>query len=104
MKGEHCPMRLKDVLTNEERQRVDELKLLLMDAFGDKQRAILVAEINEILDSAEERYYEMLKASEEQSAAIDFKSRKNESLAKRISNLRKHTRRLHNKFSKVASY
>ncbi|MEM5013944.1 hypothetical protein WKH57_24850 [Niallia taxi] len=88
-------MRLRDVLTNEEKEKVDELKLLLMDAFGDKQRAIIVSDINEILDSAKARYYEMLKASEEQSAAIAFKSRKNESLAKKISNLRKHSRRLH---------
>jgi hypothetical protein len=42
-------MRLLDVLTDEEKQKVDELKLLLMDAFGDKQRAIIVSDINEIL-------------------------------------------------------
>ncbi|MCM3216815.1 hypothetical protein M3612_20215 [Niallia taxi] len=88
-------MRLRDVLTNEEKEKVDELKLLLMDAFGEKQRAIIVSDINEILDSAKARYYEMLKASEEQSAAIASKSRENESLAKKISNLRKHSRRLH---------
>ncbi|MGG4409452.1 hypothetical protein ABER75_12030 [Niallia taxi] len=94
-------MRLRDVLTNEERQRVDELKLLLMDAFGDKQRAIIVAEINEILDSAEERYYEMLKASEEQSATVEFTAKRKESLAFKISNLR--NRRRLSKLSKVAS-
>ena len=94
-------MRLLDVLTDEEKQKVDELKLLLMDAFGDKQRAIIVSDINEILDSARARYYEMLKASEEQSATVEFTAKRKESLAFKISNLR--NRRRLSKLSKVAS-
>ncbi|GKU84244.1 MULTISPECIES: hypothetical protein [Niallia] len=94
-------MRLLDVLTDEEKQKVDELKLLLMDAFGDKQRAIIVSDINEILDSARARYYEMLKASEEQSATVEFTAKRKESLAFKISNLI--NRRRLSKLSKVAS-
>ncbi|MEK4671159.1 hypothetical protein [Niallia sp. FSL R7-0271] len=94
-------VRLRDVLTAEEKQRVDELKLLILDAFSDKERYVLEQEVREIFDTAKARYYEMLNASEEQSATVEFTAKRKESLAFKISNLR--NRRRLSKLSKVAS-
>ncbi|MDE5055363.1 hypothetical protein NDK25_24400 [Niallia taxi] len=93
-------VRLRDVLTNEEKQRVDELKLLILDAFSDNERYVLGQEVREIFDTAKARYYEMLNASEEQSAAVEFTAKRKESLAFKISNSR--NRRRLSKLSKVA--
>ena len=46
-------VRLRDVLTAEEKQRVDELKLLILDAFSDKERYVLGQEVREIFDNAQ---------------------------------------------------
>jgi hypothetical protein len=50
------PKRLKDLLTEEEDIKLQELKMELLVAPNDKVRTMIMTQINEILDSAENRY------------------------------------------------
>ncbi|MEK3992756.1 hypothetical protein [Robertmurraya sp. FSL R5-0851] len=50
------PKRLKDLLTEEEDIKLQELKMELLAAPNEKVRTIIMTQINEILDSAENRY------------------------------------------------
>ena len=50
-------MRLKDILTKEEDIKVEELKMELLDARGDKERNLILKDINEIFETAKRRYY-----------------------------------------------
>lgn len=50
------PMRVKDLLTEEEDIKLQELKMELITAPNDKVRTMIMKQINEILDSAETRY------------------------------------------------
>jgi hypothetical protein len=58
-------MRLKDILTKEEDNRVQALKLELLEAHNKKEAELIMAEINEIFQTAKERY-KAINASEEQ--------------------------------------
>lgn len=49
-------MRLKDILTEEEDNKVEELKMELLDAHNSKERELILAEINEILEASNKRY------------------------------------------------
>lgn len=50
-------MRLKDILTKEEDIKLQELKVDLLDAPNGKVRKLIVAEIDEIFETAKRRYY-----------------------------------------------
>lgn len=50
-------MRLKDILTKEEDLKLQELKMDLFDAPNETVRKLIVAEIDEIFESAKHRYY-----------------------------------------------
>jgi hypothetical protein len=65
MKGERPMRRLRDILTKEEDTRVQALKMELLDAHNKKERELIMAEINEIFQTAKERY-KAINASEEQ--------------------------------------
>jgi hypothetical protein len=58
-------MRLKDILTKEEDNRVQALKLELLEAHNQKEAELIMVEINEIFQTAKERY-KAINASEEQ--------------------------------------
>ncbi len=61
-------MRIKDILTAEEDNKVQELKLELLEAHNEKERSLIMAEIEQIFDSAKKRYYSMLNGTNEQAA------------------------------------
>ena len=50
-------MRLKDILTKEKDLKLQVLKMDLLDASNEKVRKLIVAEIDEIFESAKRRYY-----------------------------------------------
>lgn len=64
-------MRLKDILTEEEDNKVEELKMELLEAHNEKERQLILAEINEIHETAKKRYYSMLSGNNEQAASLE---------------------------------
>ena len=50
-------MRYKDILTKEEDMRIQNLKIDLLDAPNEKARNLIIAEIDEIFETAKRRYY-----------------------------------------------
>lgn len=50
-------MRYKDILTEEEDTKIQDLKMDLLDAPNEKVRKLIVAEIDEIFETAKRRYY-----------------------------------------------
>lgn len=50
-------MRYKDILTEEEDTKIQDLKMDLLDALNEKVRKLIVAEIDEIFETAKRRYY-----------------------------------------------
>lgn len=56
LNGTNEPIRLKDLLTEEEDIKLQQLKEELLDAPNDKVRTLIMAQINEILDAAESRF------------------------------------------------
>jgi hypothetical protein len=56
LNGTNEPIRLKDLFTEEEDIKLQQLKEELLDAPNDKVRTLIMEQINEILDAAESRY------------------------------------------------
>jgi hypothetical protein len=50
-------VRYKDILTEEEAARIQDLKMDLLDAPNEKARKLIVAEIDKIFATAKRRYY-----------------------------------------------
>lgn len=65
-------MRLKDILNEEEDKKLQELKMKLLDARSDKQRALIRHEIDQIFNVAKKRYYSSLNGLNEQAAAFAY--------------------------------
>ncbi|KZE67973.1 hypothetical protein AWM68_17525 [Fictibacillus phosphorivorans] len=60
--------RMKDILTKEEDQKVNELFIELLDAHSKKEAKLIKKEIDEIYETAKERYFSSLKGNKEQSS------------------------------------
>lgn len=63
-------MRLKDILTEEEDNKVQELKMELLDAHNDREREMILEEIDEIFEAAKRRYYSTI-GNKEQAATVE---------------------------------
>lgn len=48
---------LRDIMTEQERRDVDELKMDLLDAMSDRERAEIQSDIDKIFTQAKSRYY-----------------------------------------------
>ena len=48
---------LRDIMTEQERREVDELKMDLLDAMNDRERAEIQSDIHKIFEQAKSRYY-----------------------------------------------
>jgi hypothetical protein len=48
---------LRDIMTEQERRDVDELKMDLLDAMSDRERAEIQSDIDKIFEQAKSRYY-----------------------------------------------
>lgn len=64
-------MRLKDILTEEENNKIEELKMELLDAHNETERNLILVEINDIHEAAKQRYYSMLNGNNEQAATLE---------------------------------
>jgi hypothetical protein len=58
--SESSPPRLKDILLAEEKEKIDELKVDLLDAWSDRERKSILNEVDYILEQAKNRYYQTL--------------------------------------------
>ncbi|WP_282156327.1 hypothetical protein [Cytobacillus gottheilii] len=63
-------MRLRDILTEEEDQKVRDLKMELLDAHNETERQMILDEINEVFETAKQRYYSNFR-NEEQAAFLE---------------------------------
>ncbi|MFT9494372.1 MULTISPECIES: hypothetical protein [Bacillota] len=64
-------MRLRDILTEEEDQKVQDLKMELLDAHNEKERQLILEEIKEIFETAKRRFYSNYE-NKEQAASVEL--------------------------------
>lgn len=63
-------MRFKDILTEEEDKKIQELKMDLLDAPNERVRTLILDEIDEIFETARHRYYSTI-GNKEQAATVE---------------------------------
>jgi hypothetical protein len=65
-------MQLKDFLNANEFEKFNELQLELLDALNKKERTLIQAEIDQILNSARSRYESLMSGNKEQSLTYEL--------------------------------
>ena len=65
-------MQLKDFLNANELEKFNELQLELLDAHNKKERTLIQAEIDEILDTARSRYESLMSGNKEQASTYEL--------------------------------
>jgi gas vesicle protein len=63
--------KMRDILTKAEEQKIDELLIELLDAHSKKEAELIKKEIDEIYETARERYFSTLNGKDEQSSATE---------------------------------
>ncbi|AND43047.1 MAG: hypothetical protein ACQEXE_20580 [Bacillota bacterium] len=65
-------MQLKDFLNANELEKFNELQLELLDAHNKKERILIQAEIDEILNTARSRYESLMSGNKEQASTYEL--------------------------------